>query len=159
MFMKRRSNALGIAVGAGLVAAETIAVVLLMEWAPKECFESLYLLGVLVISMMWGRMLAMGTSVASALALAYFHGWPSPRLLFDLENAVIVGVFLVVALLTNLLASAARARAVDAAQGRHETEVLATQQAALRRVATLVWHAVSARRKCSRRSPTNWSAA
>jgi hypothetical protein len=49
MFMKRRSNALGIAVAAGFVAAETIAVVLLMELAPRECFESLYLLGVLVI--------------------------------------------------------------------------------------------------------------
>src|SRR5262245_37021072 len=106
MFMKRHSNALGIAVGAGFVAAETIAVVLLMELSPNECFESLYLLGVLVISMTWGRMLAMGTSVASALALAYFHGWPNPRLSYDLENAVVVGVFIVVALLTNLVASA-----------------------------------------------------
>jgi K+-sensing histidine kinase KdpD len=136
MFAKRRSTALGIVAAAGLIAAETVAVVLLMELARNECFESLYLLGVVVISIMWGRVLAMATSVASALALAYFHVWPSPHFSLDLENAVVVGVFLVVALLTNLVAIAARARAV-------ETGILAAQQAALRRVATLVARGVS----------------
>ena len=131
MFMKRRSTVLGAAAAAGLIAVETVAVVLLMELMPKERCESLYLLGVVAISMIWSRWLAVATSVFSALALAYVDDWPILHFLFDLENAVVVGVFLVVALLTNLVANAARARA-------RETAVLAAQQAALRRVATLV---------------------
>ncbi|MDT5168802.1 MAG: hypothetical protein QOD02_2133, partial [Mycobacterium sp.] len=129
--MKRRSTVLGVAAAAGLIAVETVAVVLLMELMPKERCESLYLLGVVAISMIWGRWLAVATSVFSALALAYVDDWPILHFSFGLENAVVVGVFLVVALLTNLVASAARARA-------RETAVLAAQQAALRRVATLV---------------------
>ncbi|MDT5198590.1 MAG: hypothetical protein QOH34_112, partial [Mycobacterium sp.] len=129
--MKRRSTVLGAAAAAGLIAVETVAVVLLMELVPKERCESLYLLGVVAISMIWGRWLAVATSVFSALALAYVDDWPIVHFSFDLENAVVVGVFLVVALLTNLVANAARARA-------RETAVLAAQQAALRRVATLV---------------------
>jgi signal transduction histidine kinase len=131
MFMKRRSTVLGVAAAAGLIAVETVAVVLLMELMPKERCESLYLLGVVAISMIWSRWLAVATSVFSALALAYVDDWPILHFSFDLENALVVGVFLVVALLTNLVANAARARA-------RETAVLAAQQAALRRVATLV---------------------
>ncbi|WP_443677446.1 GAF domain-containing sensor histidine kinase [Mycobacterium yunnanensis] len=47
-------------------------------------------------------------------------------------------VFLPVALLTNVLAGQARLRALEAEERRREAAALATQQAALRRVATLV---------------------
>ena len=53
--MKRRSTVLGAAAAAGLIAVETVAVVLLMELMPKERCESLYLLGVVAISMIWSR--------------------------------------------------------------------------------------------------------
>src|SRR4029078_12896274 len=134
MFMKRRSTVLGVAAAAGLIAVETVAVVLLMELMPKERCESLYLLGVVAISMIWSRWLEVATSVFSALALAYVDDRPILHFSFDLENALVVGVFLVVALLTNLVANAARARA-------RETAVLAAQQAAVRRA---VGHGVSA---------------
>jgi signal transduction histidine kinase len=52
--------------------------------------------------------------------------------------AAAVFVFLPVALLANVLAGQARLRAAEAEQRRREAAALATQQAALRRVATLV---------------------
>jgi signal transduction histidine kinase len=63
----------------------------------------------------------------------------------DLENGVVIVVFLVVALLTNFVAGLARARAVEADQRRREASLLAGQQAALRRVATLVARGVPPR--------------
>jgi K+-sensing histidine kinase KdpD len=54
------------------------------------------------------------------------------------QDWVAIGVFLAVALSANTLAGLARSRAVEAHQRRREAESLAEQQAALRRVATLV---------------------
>jgi signal transduction histidine kinase len=131
--------AVGIAIATAFIAAETVGVLLLKRLVPMEAFETLYLLGVLVISTVWGLALAVTTSVASALTLAYFRHWPdvlsSP---LELANAVVVTVFLVVALVANFVADLARARAVEADESRREARVLAEQQAALRRVATHV---------------------
>lgn len=131
--------AVGIAIATAFIAAETVGVLLLKRLVPMEAFETLYLLGVLVISTVWGLALAVTTSVASALTLAYFRHWPDvlPRPL-ELANAVVVTVFLVVALVANFVADLARARAVEAEESRREARVLAEQQAALRRVATHV---------------------
>jgi signal transduction histidine kinase len=119
------------------MVVETFAVVLLKQIDPREAFETLYLLGVVVVSTVWGVGLATTTSLASAVALAYARNWPTPRFApFDLANDVVIVVFLVVALLTNFVAGLARARAAEA-------RVLAEQQSALRRVATLVAHGVS----------------
>jgi signal transduction histidine kinase len=138
------SLVVGIAVAASLIVVETLTVLLLKQLDPQEAFETLYLLGVVVVSTVWGVGLAMSTSVASALALAYFRNWPDRHFApFHLENGVVVVVFLVVALLTNFVAGLARARAVEADQRRREASVLAEQQAALRRVATLVARGVT----------------
>src|ERR1700694_5250882 len=129
----------GIVVAASFIVIETLAVLLLKQLDPQEAFETLYLLGVVVVSTVWGLGLAMTTSVTSAIALAYFRNWPATHSVsFDLENGVVIVVFLVVALLTNFVAGLARARAVEADQRRREASVLAEQQGALRRVATLV---------------------
>ena len=137
------STALGILVAASFIAVETVAVVLLKHLNPGEAFETLYLLGVLVVSTVWGVGLATATSVASAIALDYFRNWPTAHFMpFVLENEVAIVVFLFVALSTNFVAGLARARAVEADQRGREASLLFQQQAALRRVATLVANGV-----------------
>ena len=93
------SLVLGIVVAASCIVVETLAVLLLKQLDPQEAFETLYLLGVVVVSTVWGLGLARTTSVASAIALAYFRNWPDRHLVpFDLEDGVVIIVFLVVAL-------------------------------------------------------------
>jgi signal transduction histidine kinase len=129
--------ALGVAVAVAFIAAEGVVAVLLKRMAPQESFGILFLLGVLVVSTLWGPGLAAATSVLSAVAFEICHDWPhgvpGP---FDLESTVRLGVFLVIALLTNFVASLARA-------SRHRANHLAEQQTALRRVATLVARAAN----------------
>jgi signal transduction histidine kinase len=133
------SPVLGIVVAAVFIVVETVAMLLLKQLDPQEAFETLYLLGVVVVSTVWAVGLATTTSVASALALAYFRNWPDRHFApLNLENGIFIVVFLAVALSTNFVAGLARARAVEADQRRREANALATQQSALRRVATLV---------------------
>ena len=67
------------------------------------------------------------------------------------QDAVAILIFLPVALLANILAGQARLRAAEAEQRRREADALAEQQAALRRVATLVARGTSTRPRCIRR--------
>jgi signal transduction histidine kinase len=147
----------GIVVAAAILALETLVVVFLQRQSPGEAFETIYLLGVVVVSAVWGLGLSVATSLLSAVVFACIRLWPGGYFApFDLHNGVIVMVFLVVALCTNFVAGRARAREIEAGQRRREAEgaavklqesgarlsVLAEQQAALRRVATLVAHGV-----------------
>jgi len=135
---------LGIVVAAAFIVVETVAMLLLKQLDPQEAFETLYLLGVVVVSAVWAVGLATTTSVASALALAYFRNWPDRHFApLNLENGIFIVVFLAVALSTNFVAGPARACAVEADQRRREANALATQQAALPRVATLVARGVN----------------
>ncbi len=119
---------------------------LLKTLAPDNAFGVLYLIGVLIVATGWGAGLATATAVLSALAFDYFRGWPDAEMVpTQLQDWTVLLVFVVVALVANVLARTARAHAVDAGQRRGEAEasrdeltVLAEQQAALRRVATLV---------------------
>ncbi|MEU0498867.1 ATP-binding protein [Mycobacterium sp. NPDC006124] len=119
----------GVVVAVGFLVAETLVVLYLTRVAPENAFGAIFLLGVLVVSAGWGFGLAITTSVASALVYLSFH--------LDGVTAAL-SVFLPVALLTNVLAGQARLRALEAEQRRREAAALAMQQAALRRVATLV---------------------
>jgi signal transduction histidine kinase len=133
------SLASGVVVAASFIVIETFAVLLLKQLAPNEAFLMLYLLGVLVVSAGWGLGLAMTTSVVSAIAVSYFRGWPTRHfMLLELENGVVIAVFLFVALVTNFVAGMARARALEAEHRRGEASALAEQQSALRHVATQV---------------------
>jgi signal transduction histidine kinase len=136
--------ALGIVVAAGFIAVETVVVVLLHKLTAEAGAGVAYLLGVLVVSTVCGLGLAVTTSVASAIAFAYFRTWP-PNALWPLESddLMVIAVFLVVALLANSLAGLARARAVALQGSRDRLRALAEQQAALRRVATLVGRGAS----------------
>jgi signal transduction histidine kinase len=141
----------GVVVAVALIAAETVVVVLLKQLAPTMAFGVVFLLGVLVVAMNWGFGLATITAIFSALAFNLCRNWPHPSLgLTQLEDWVVMAVFFIVALLSNALAGLARARAVEADQRRREADLaaelarmLARQQMALRRVATLVARSVA----------------
>lgn len=122
----------GVVVAAGFIAAETLVVLALKRVAPDDAFGAVFLLGVLVVSAGWGFGLSVATSVASALVYTYFHLEGRDSL------APAVGVFLTLALVTNVLVGQARLRTAEAEQRRREATGLAVAQAALRRVATLV---------------------
>jgi PAS domain S-box-containing protein len=104
------SATLGITVGASIIVVETLVVCFLNQaTGTVGHFGTLYILGVLVISTVWGFGLSATMSVASAVAFAYFRNWPTAHFaLFDAQNAIVVAVFLMVALLANTLAGLAR---------------------------------------------------
>ena len=138
--------AVGCAVAALLVAAETLVVYPLKLVSHADILLVVYLLGVMVVASVWGLWLTVATAVASVLANDYFH--TPPLYHFNLgtaEDQTAVLTFLVVGLMTSALAGVARSRAALADQRRSESDravararVLAEQQAALRRVAVLV---------------------
>ncbi len=122
----------GIVVACVFLVAEVLAVFALKRVAPENAFGALLLLGVLVVSAGWGFGLAVATSLASAAVYAYLHLEGRDSL------APALAIFLTLALLTNALVGQARLRAAEAEQRRREAHTLAAQQAALRRVATVV---------------------
>lgn len=136
--------ALGLVVAASLIAAETLALYPLKRVAPVELLLVVYLLGVMVISVVWGLWPAIAAGAASVLTFDFFHTPPLYEItLLTPEDHTAVAAFLVVALLTSALASLARSRTVVAELAAERARLLAEQQAALRRVATLVARGVS----------------
>jgi signal transduction histidine kinase len=135
---KPSSHWVGLGVAAGLIAVETVVVVLLKHFAPTEAFGTVYLLGVLLVGIGWGFGLAAITAMVSALAYDFFRSWPESIGLTQPQDWVVIGVFFIVAVLSNSLAALARAGAIEADRRRHEADLAARQQTALRRVATLV---------------------
>ncbi|MDT5105967.1 MAG: hypothetical protein QOI25_3480, partial [Mycobacterium sp.] len=145
------SLSVGLATAALLIVAETLVLYPLKVFAPESALGVVYLLGVVVVAIVWGFRLAAATCLFSVLAFDYFHIPP----LFSLSPTesgdwVVVTVFLVVALAASRLSELARLRAAEAEQRRWEAEasreelrMLADQQAALRRIATLVARAVA----------------
>jgi signal transduction histidine kinase len=132
------SAPLGFAVAVACIAAETAALLLLKRLAPDNSFGVLYLIGVLIVATGWSAGLAAATAVISAVAYDYLRRWPDVSgVLNRVEDWVVIFVFVAVGLVAHILARIARARAADAG-------VLAEQQAALRRVATLVARGVPA---------------
>ena len=140
----------GIAVAASFIGAETLLVYVLEKIVPGMTFGVLFMLGVLVVSAGWGFGLAVTTTLASAVVYALAHlGEHGSVFPMDLQDSVTILIFLPIALLANVLAGQARLRAAEADRRRQEAEasrdelrMLANQQAALRRIATLVARAV-----------------
>ena len=129
---------LGLVAAVAVIGVETAVVVLLKHLAPTMLFGTVYLLGVLLVGTVWGFGLATITALVSAVAFDYCRSWPDGFVVDQLQNWVVVGVFFIVAVLCNSLAGLARASAIEAERRRHEADLAARQQAALRRVATLV---------------------
>jgi PAS domain S-box-containing protein len=105
-----RSLGLGIVVAASFLVVETLVVCSLNVLTNTTgCFATIYLLGVLVIPLLWGFGLSATMSVASAIAFSYFRNWPTARFSpFALEDWAAIAVFVLVALVANALASLAR---------------------------------------------------
>jgi signal transduction histidine kinase len=122
----------GIVVAVGFILGEAAFVLLLKRTAPDNSYGAIFLLGVLVVAAGWNFGLALATSLVSAAVYVYFH-------VEDGDNLIpAFFVFLPLALLASVLASQARLRAAESEERRREANALAQQQAALRRVATLV---------------------
>ena len=138
--------ALGLVVAPLLLAAETGLVYLLMRATAGNVFGVIFLLGILVVSTVWGVRLGALTTLATAAVYVFFHHLQTGGSILAAANDwVAIGVFLIVALSAATLAGLARFRAREADRRRKEVEasheelgVLAEHQAALRRVATLV---------------------
>jgi signal transduction histidine kinase len=133
---------LALVVAASCIVGESALVLLLKQVAPGNAFGVVFLVGVLVVSAVWGFALAATTSVASAVAFDYFRNGPADFTLTRAENLTVIGIFLAVALVSNTLAHLARTRAIEAELSHEVLRVLADLQASLRRVATLVAHGV-----------------
>jgi len=91
----------GIAVASTLLVGETAAVCLLnLVTGTTGNFGTLYLIGVVAVSMTWGFGLSAAMSVASAVAFAYLRHWPNlDTAPFEPLNGVVLAVFLLVAAL------------------------------------------------------------
>jgi two-component system sensor histidine kinase KdpD len=108
------------------VALTTLLVSALKDAAPVVSLGVLYLLGVLLVSSVWGARLGVAAAVASALAFNYFHIPPTGRFtIAQTENWVALAVFLVVAVVASSLAESARARAAEAEERRGEADLSA----------------------------------
>jgi signal transduction histidine kinase len=113
-----------------LVAAVSGLTVLFQSWLLP--LRVLYILAVVPVAIVWGTGLATLTAVLSAVAYDYLFIPPIHTFMIaDSQNSIALGVFLVTAVVVGGLAARLRRAAVDS--GR-----LSDQQAALRRVATLV---------------------
>src|SRR6187200_759852 len=97
----------GIVTAAALLLAETLLLYPLGDVADPVSLGVIYLLGVLLVSIVWGALLGIATSVASALAFNYFHIPPTGRFtIADGENFVALVVFLLAAGVASSLAEA-----------------------------------------------------
>jgi hypothetical protein len=140
--------AVGVVVAASFIVVETFLVYLLKVRTPGNACGVFYLLGVLVVSTVWGFGLAVRTSLASAVAFAAWCSWPAPFMWAEPDNLVMITTFLVVALSANCLAYVARARAVEADQRRREAEATNVELTASR--VRIVAAADDARRRLER---------
>jgi two-component system sensor histidine kinase KdpD len=119
------SSALAVAAATGLIFA-------LRPVAPALSLGVLYLLAVLPVAVLWGLPYAIVVSVASMLALNWF--FLPPRHTFalrDSENWVVLGVYLVTAVVVSGLAAGSRRRAAEAEQREREASLLADVAATL----------------------------
>ncbi len=105
----------------------------------------LYLLVVVVVALVGGLVPALAAAVAASLLVYYFLPLLHGVGVADLNEVVAVVAFLLVAAAVSSVVGLAEARTREAealatanAEGREELRVLAEEQAALRRVATLV---------------------
>jgi two-component system sensor histidine kinase KdpD len=109
-----------------LVTFETLVLYPLDEVAEPISLGVVFLLGVVLISIVWGAALGIAVSLLSALAFNFFHIPPTGRFtIAEAENWVALGVFLVVALVASSVAEAARLRAQEADQRGREADLAA----------------------------------
>jgi two-component system sensor histidine kinase KdpD len=120
------SRRAGVVVAAVLVALCTLLVYPLKHIAPAVSLSVVYLPAVLVVSIIWGGWLGVGTAVVSAMALNYFHIEPVGHFAIrQSSNWVALVAFLVVAMISSSVAEVTRARAREAEARRREADLAA----------------------------------
>jgi two-component system, OmpR family, sensor histidine kinase KdpD len=108
------------------VALSTLIVYPLANVAPAVSLSVVYLPAVLVVSVIWGARLGVGTAVLSAAAFNFFHLPPVGGFaLRNSSNWVALAAFLVVASLASSVAEVTRARTRDAEERRREADLAA----------------------------------
>ncbi len=113
----RRSTLGGLIAAAAVVTAVTALLYPISELDPGVSSGVLYVLGVLLVATYWGLWLGLVTSVASALALDFFHTQPAHQFLADdAEDLVAILVLLGTAIVASVIADRARQRADEAEQ-------------------------------------------
>jgi signal transduction histidine kinase len=109
--------ALGMVFAAGCVVVETLVVWALRPLATPDVLLVVYLVGVLLVSVVWGRSLAAATAVVSILTYDYFFIPPAYGLrVSDSRDWLTIPLFCLLALLASSIAEAARTYYVEAAQ-------------------------------------------
>ncbi|HWE10754.1 MAG TPA: GAF domain-containing protein [Solirubrobacteraceae bacterium] len=115
--------ALGIVVAIALIVAETLAVYPLRHIAPEISLGVVYLLGMLVVSSVWGLALGVVTAVLSTAAFDFFHVAPVGSFVpADPPGRASLAIFFAVELLLCCVAALARARAIEADERRGEAD-------------------------------------
>ncbi len=138
----------GIAVALAFIIFEVIVVWWFRTTGSEQSFRAIFLLGVLVMSAAWGFGLSLATTLVSAAFYFYFHLDHDGPIVAD--DFFVLFVFLPIALLANVLGRQAQLRATESEERRQQSDAVATlartlaqQQAALRRVATMVARGVT----------------
>jgi signal transduction histidine kinase len=118
-----------------MVVIVTAIIGLAQSAVPPRSLEVLYMPAVLSVAVLWGLMYALPASVASALAFDWYFLPPTHKLFFHASDVAALAVLIACALLMSELSSRAHARARQSERARG---LIVEEQAALRRVATLV---------------------
>jgi signal transduction histidine kinase len=145
-----RHTAMGLIVGVAAIAVVSGVIAVLKQFVDPLGLTGLYLFAILPVAIGWGFWVAGIVAVASFLTFAFFISPPVHSLrIADSDAAVALAISLVTAYVVselarraNTRASEARLRAQDAEEAETQLRRLADEQAALRRVATLVAQAV-----------------
>jgi signal transduction histidine kinase len=114
---------LGMVAAVALIAAETLVLYPLQHVAPEISLGVVYLLGVLLVSSVWGLALGVGTAVLSTAAFDFFHVPPVESIVFDgSQGQAALVILLAIALLLGFIAALARSRAIEADERRREAD-------------------------------------
>ncbi|GLW20570.1 DUF4118 domain-containing protein [Microbispora triticiradicis] len=114
----------GVIVGVACVTAETFLTFLLERVAPSNALNVVYLVGVLVVSYLWGLPLGMLTAVASGFVYDYFLVVPRHAVtVFSGWSWMPLLIFLVVGLLVSAAAALMRTLLMEAEERRGEADL------------------------------------
>lgn len=109
---------LGLAVAAGFIIVETVGVVLLQVGDPELAYAALYLVGIVVVSAVWGLALGLATAVASGAVLMHFAvSQATTSTLLSAQHISILTLFVAVAVTTHFLGTWRRPEAQPTAPG------------------------------------------
>jgi signal transduction histidine kinase len=129
----------GLLVGAAGIAAVTAVIFGLKQVIPSSTLAGLYVLPVLPVAVAWGGGLALIVAVGSAVAFDFFFFPPLFTLTpTDTQIEAILVISGVTAIVVSQLAARVRRRTHEAESLAREVQRVAEEQAALRRVATLI---------------------